>query len=277
MHVHRIAIKNFRLLEDVELYLEQQTTLLVGRNNSGKTSFIELFRRFLSEHPPTFSLEDFSLCVHESFWNAYKKKQDGENDVDVSQALPAIEVRFEIDYSDDLTNFGSLTTFMIDLDETSTTAVVNIRYQLREGRLGKLFENLEFDSTQSEDAQKTTFFREIKTRISKHFHCSLMAISPVDPTNKKSVDWSKLTTLIQSGFIHAQRGLDDITDRDRNTLGRILETLFNAAILESAERDDRSTAQEIDEIVRGIQKTIDDSFSTQLTNLVPSLSPLVTS
>jgi len=37
MHIHKVTVRNFRLLTDVALVLEDQTTLVVGRNNSGKT------------------------------------------------------------------------------------------------------------------------------------------------------------------------------------------------------------------------------------------------
>lgn len=37
MRVQKIDIKNFRLLQDVSLFLEERTTVIVGRNNSGKT------------------------------------------------------------------------------------------------------------------------------------------------------------------------------------------------------------------------------------------------
>lgn len=36
MRIHQVEIKNFRLLADAELVLEEQTTVIVGRNNSGK-------------------------------------------------------------------------------------------------------------------------------------------------------------------------------------------------------------------------------------------------
>ena len=38
MHIHKVTVRNFRLLADAELALETPTTLIVGRNNSGKTS-----------------------------------------------------------------------------------------------------------------------------------------------------------------------------------------------------------------------------------------------
>src|SRR3546814_13504539 len=70
MRIVRARIENFRLLRDVEVGFEQRTTLIVGRNNSGKTSIAELFRRLLSGGSLAFRLEDFSLGCHESFWQA---------------------------------------------------------------------------------------------------------------------------------------------------------------------------------------------------------------
>ena len=49
MNITSTKIKNFRLLSDVELALEKETTVIVGRNNSGKTSLTEVIRRFLQQ------------------------------------------------------------------------------------------------------------------------------------------------------------------------------------------------------------------------------------
>ena len=72
MKIRQISVNNFRLLEDVDLCLEEGTTVIVGRNNSGKTSLTELFRRLLEEKSPRFKLADFSLGVHEQFWQAFE-------------------------------------------------------------------------------------------------------------------------------------------------------------------------------------------------------------
>ena len=67
MRIKHVEIENFRLLRKVAIGLEERTTLIVGRNNSGKTSIAELFRRLLSERTLTFRLEDCSLGCHEGF------------------------------------------------------------------------------------------------------------------------------------------------------------------------------------------------------------------
>jgi predicted ATP-dependent endonuclease of OLD family len=83
MHVEKISVKNFRLLHDVDLMLEQQTTVIVGRNNSGKTSLTEVMRRLLTEGSPTFRLEDFSFCAHQCFWDAFISASSGVDEAEV--------------------------------------------------------------------------------------------------------------------------------------------------------------------------------------------------
>lgn len=51
MHIKRIEIKNFRLLKNVSIELEKDSTLIVGKNNSGKTSFMDLLENIISNKP----------------------------------------------------------------------------------------------------------------------------------------------------------------------------------------------------------------------------------
>jgi len=62
-----------RLLADVDMALEDQTTVVVGRNNSGKTSLSEVIRRFVAEPSPEFQIEDFSSASHDCFCTALKR------------------------------------------------------------------------------------------------------------------------------------------------------------------------------------------------------------
>ena len=97
MKIKGITVQNFRLLENVEICLEDDTTVIVGRNNSGKTSLTELFRRLLDERSLEFRLEDFSLETHERFWEALGLFHSGEEDDIVRQSLPTISVSLMIE------------------------------------------------------------------------------------------------------------------------------------------------------------------------------------
>lgn len=46
MKLNSITIKNFRALDDISLEIEDDLTLIVGKNNTGKTSVFEALNFF---------------------------------------------------------------------------------------------------------------------------------------------------------------------------------------------------------------------------------------
>ena len=62
MRIAHIEIANFRKLFSVRIELTDKTTLLVGANNSGKTSAIQALRRFLVKKGKGFRMQDFTLA-----------------------------------------------------------------------------------------------------------------------------------------------------------------------------------------------------------------------
>lgn len=62
MQIHHLEIANFRKLLAVRVDLAPSTTLLVGANNSGKSSAMLALRRFLVADSSTFRTLDITLC-----------------------------------------------------------------------------------------------------------------------------------------------------------------------------------------------------------------------
>jgi putative ATP-dependent endonuclease of OLD family len=75
---------------------------------------------------------------------------------------------------------------------------------------------------------------------------------------------------LQTGFINAQRGLDDEARRTSEVLSGILQNLFNNARLESANQEDRDIAKGLESAVQGIQTEIDGDFQKKLSSLLPA-------
>jgi len=261
MKITRISIKNFRLLEDVELCLEDGATVIVGRNNSGKTSLTELFRRLLAEKGPSFRLEDFSLGVHEQFWGAYELHESGKEEADIRQALPLILTTLNVEYGKD-EELGPLADFVIDLNDECTSAQINICYAVAPGKIDQMFADL--------DEDKTVFFKALKERIPKFFEATIEAQDPNDPTNQKSLWLANLRSVLQFAFINAQRALDDASTREKAVLGKIFEKLFTAASSETANTNDQATAAALKSAADRVQDQIDENFNEQLENLAPT-------
>lgn len=269
MRVHRVKIRNFRLLADVELVLEDQTTVVVGRNNSGKTSLSEVIRRFLIESNPIFQMEDFSSASYDGFCAALKAKGDGLADDEVRALIPSIELKIFFRYDPAQPQFGPLGDFVINLDLDCNEALVVSRYELRDGEIDALFEGQPIDKLTVET--RSSFFRALRERIPALFTTKVWAQDPKDSTNRKQMSKGALCSLLTTGFVNAQRGLDDNTSKETDVLAKILEELFTIAMSRTANADDRVIAAALTEAVQDIQQNIDEDFNVKLKTLIPTL------
>jgi predicted ATP-dependent endonuclease of OLD family len=269
MLIKRVEIENFRLLRDVSLGLEERTTLIVGRNNCGKTSIAEVFRRLLSDKSPSFRLEDFSLGCHEKFWTAFAAFRAGASRSDVTALLPVIRVTLDIAYEVDSPDLGPLSDCIIDLDPACNFARVVLTYGPKAIALDSLFVGLQAPTAEPA-GQRHEFFRLMKARLASTYEARLEAVDPNDPSNRKLLELKTLTTLIRGGFINAQRGLDDDTHRERDVLGKVVEVLFQSALTDPIDPEKRSTAEQLQVAVENIQKELHEGFNTGLTSLFPT-------
>ena len=272
MYLEKVSIKNFRLLKDVELALENNSTLIVGRNNSGKTSLSEIIRRFTSEKHASFQIQDFSVASYECFCEALAVKQNGQEDDVVRAALPGIELRLTFQYDSAQPQLGPLSEFVIDLDMECNEALVVMRYELRDGEIDKLFEGYVGEKLTKE--QRPQFFRELGERIPKLYIVTVWAEDPNDENNRKQSTQAAVRAVLKTGFINAKRGLDDETTKESDVLAKILEALFTNASLETANEQERIVAAELEDAVRTIQEDIDGDFRDKLKKLLPTLNAL---
>ena len=263
MQINKLVVKNFRLLQDVELCLHKETTVIVGRNNSGKTSLTELLRRLTRDDAPQFQLEDFSLAVHGAFWDAAQLKWSGASSQEVRAALPTIEVQLCVEYQKD-ESLGPLRHFIIDLNPDCTSTLINVSYELEDGKLDDLFGNI--------PPERLPFYKEIKERIPLHYELKVEAEDPNDASNRMPVKSSPLRSLLKFDFINAQRALDDTSRAERAVLGRVLEALFLSATKDDATPGDRDTAEKLKTAVSTVQDDLDTDFNKQLKKLIPAFT-----
>ncbi len=262
MYLSKVRVRNFRLLQAVELRLDEKTTVIVGRNNSGKTSLTELFRRLTRDESPRFRIEDFSLGVHEQFWKAFGMRRSGVAEKEIRDTLPKIDVELTMDYRESSSDLGPLSHFIIDLDVQCTEARINISYVLEDGKISALFDNM--------PQGRQAFFKELRERIPALYRVTVEAEDPKDPSNRKSVELRQLRSLLQFGYINAQRALDDSTRAEKAVIGKVLEALFLAATKEAADPSGRDTAEQLKAAVSTIQDSIDNDFNTKLLKLIPA-------
>lgn len=270
MYLRTIQVKNFRLLADASLDLSRTSTVVVGRNNSGKTSLGEIVRRLVeNEGRVDFRLEDFSTTSYEGFVEAFRKYNNGAAGADVRDTLPAIEMRLKFHYEVNEPALGALGQFIVDLNPECTEALVVLHYGLADGAVDSFFDGAPAGELNAEERKH--FFRLMRERVPKYYQARLWAEDPNDPGNRKDLDRSNLRALLKTTCISAQRGLDDVTSKENDILSKVLEDLFAIASRDGARDGDKDIVEALKSAVEDIQQGIEQRFSGELKRLLPTL------
>ncbi|TAU23504.1 ATP-dependent endonuclease [Rhizobium leguminosarum] len=271
MKLVNVQVEGFRLLENVGIAIEETATVVVGRNNSGKTSLTEVFDRFLGEQTGRFRLEDFAAAIRPKFLAAKALRAGGdEPPVKVLAELPVIALTLTFNYSPDTDDLGPLSPFVIDLEPSCTTAIARIEFSASLKTLGVLL-----DTPEPAEAEKATeeLFRHLREAIPNAYSIKISAIDPTDETNRRTFERAtELNNLISTGFVKAQRTLDVGKRGDTDVIGKLLNKLFKTANSITASSDDQHIAQGLKASVTDLEKSMQEDFDDRLKALLPALN-----
>lgn len=270
LRVSNVSVTNFRLLRKVDIALSEDTTVLVGRNNSGKTSLAEVLARFLQPAPLKLSLADFSSETYEQFRRSAELYLGNLEDA-AREALPAITLTVTIAYDPELPEFGPLSALIVDLDPDCHEAKVRFAYELKGGQLKDLFEGVSLDTDTRSAPTTETVLGVIGDRVPELFSRTITAVDPGDPLNKREITLDAVRKLITVDFLHAQRGLDDEKERPKDLIGRIFQSLFTAASNAENDSAQRKTAKELAKAIEGIESELGAQVQQMVQEVIPAL------
>lgn len=233
MRINNIVVKNYRKLYNISLDLDEPITLIVGRNNSGKTSLSELFYKFLGEKTASFSIHDFSFKCYDDYHKAlnyyreYNKlvAENEEEDIclnkleEAKNTIPSItlEVYLEYNVGDD-DHIGSFSELNLNLDETRRDISISCEYHIIEkekflkrineelNETYKIEDFLELNYTQFYRAEYFAFDKERKN------------------VERKLIRKDQISNAFILNLISAQRDLDDYSYDKK---GRIAKAMSN--------------------------------------------------
>ena len=124
MYIERIKVQNFRLLQDFSIDLQQNLSLVVGKNNSGKTSLLKVMDKFINGSESKFVFEDFSLSYHTELEKLFSDSEIDEADYKEPGIYMHMLVRYSTD--DDLEYISPL----VSLDEDNYYVCLQFSYSL---------------------------------------------------------------------------------------------------------------------------------------------------
>lgn len=220
MLISKIKIRNFRLLRDTTLDLKKDISLLIGKNNTGKTSFLVLLEHFFNSKSKKFQYNDFPLSTRNEINNI-----NADTNIDDLSIQLIIEIQYDED--DDL---EVLSDFMLDLDPDIKTVKILFECSIEKNLLLKKTEGIKEDKKVKFIEKNLNKF--LKTKIyafddSEYLECEDYFTEyrhKLIPKDLKSV-----TNLINIQIIHARRNVASSEDNNGKTpLATITTSHFNS-------------------------------------------------
>lgn len=128
MYLSKITVENFRLLKDFSIDLEENLSLIIGKNNSGKTSLLYLIHKILNwrEKGGCIHIDDFNLDFKKSLVEMITAEDEVRED---DYKENGVRLRLYIKYNDE-DNLSNVGLVMMDLDENNYYVVLGYDYVL---------------------------------------------------------------------------------------------------------------------------------------------------
>ncbi len=206
MKITEIKVKNYRLLKDFSIDLEDELSLVVGKNNCGKTSLLSVMDKFLNPSPTRlFSFNDFNLSFMDKLRGIIKA------DLSEDYIAEGIILKLCIDYTkgDNLANISKL---MMDLDPDNNKIILQFEYILTLNELNKIKKDFaEFSKQKKNKTKDLNFF--LKNNYQKYFQLLKKTVDPKNEENFIDLEKEKihLKNVINYKFIKANR---DVSNKD---------------------------------------------------------------
>lgn len=268
MQLTNIKIKNYRLLIDAELEIDENTTLIVGRNNTAKTSCIRCLGNVLKGR--TFCYDDYPIYKRNDLHTLLVKYMSKEITYDeLAKKLPIISIEFSVDYSneDSDDNLGALSPFIIDVEEDTTNAIICVHNQLMdESALWQLLEPYFYIEGKFVDSTKE--IKDICKKIfTKIFSQKIYAINPKNVEERQLKTQKELSTLFPFYEIPAERVLGEDGEQNNDSLGKLISSFFSV----KEEDLDSEVAQEVKRlrlIIDNANKDVQDTSDALLSSII---------
>ncbi len=232
MKIIKIEIENFRLLKNFSIDLEKELSLVIGKNNTGKTSILSVLDKFLNEKNK-FSYDDLNIDFKNELEGLIKSAV-------VPDKFPpkGIKLKIYIEYNetDDLSNVSRV---LMDLDPDNNNIVLGFEYTVSYDDFLKI--KADYAGFVANENAKNAKKNEYKQReLNDFFKQSLDAYFKIhkfsfefDTTTNKIIETNpidlisekiNLKDIINFKYISARR---DVTNKEKeNTLSKQTSSLY---------------------------------------------------
>ncbi|MEX6699339.1 AAA family ATPase [Peribacillus frigoritolerans] len=241
MYISNIKMRNFRLLNDTVLDLKKDLSLLIGRNNSGKTSFLVLFEKFYNNGG--FNYNDFSLSLR-------KKLNNINEDTDINEF--SIRMVLEIEYNEE-DNLEYLSEFILDLDPDVNT--VKIAFECAIDKKNLLKDLINIDKNDVENYIMKNINRYLQESIYVFENDKDLENDGRHKLIKKDINVVK--KIINFQIIHAKR---NVSSSEENKIGKKILSSLTTKYFNSKNKSSNDLFGDINKLIIKMDNSLDATY-----------------
>lgn len=253
MYLKNIEVKNFRLLKNFSLELKDNLSLVIGKNNCGKTSLITVMEKMINLSK--ISWDDINLQHQKEIYEQFKS-----DDIDAIDSIEAVTLILYIEYNEE-DSYAEIQKFMMDLDPDNNIIALEFISLITKDNLQRL--KIHIDEKKKNDFH--IFSKFMKKNFSKYFEIKRYSRRYDAKTGKLTgersddKDSKDIQKLIKISGIRADRPVSN--DESNHVLSILTEKYFNAfkATDNESENVFNDLEQEIEEADEKLKEIYNDN------------------
>jgi len=193
MRITKIEVKNYRLLKNFSIDLREDFSLVVGKNNTGKTSLVSILEKFVLKEGK-FSYNDFCIPLRDDFLELQKGTK-GSSDIKIT-----LDIFVEYGEADNLRNVP-----ILNLNPKENVFKLSFEYLLEKEESILLLKDYNKYIEQHEHTKDILYFLE--RNHAKYFKTTVRAVDPNDEEAFKTLRFDEVKKIINLQTINAKRGV----------------------------------------------------------------------
>lgn len=282
MLIKQIQVKNFRLLKDFTIDLQPELSLVVGKNNVGKTSLLIVIDKFLNggkERTKKFQYNDFNLDFQKEIEDMLEQPPLEKSDYETKGI--SLRIISEFFDTDSLDNIGN--KILTNLDDDNNFFAIGYDYQLdfdgytrlisdyqkakakfEETLQGEIPQRL-FDKREYMESNHHRFFKTIRKSV--HVEKDSMALDESRYIKLDGLQGFRLDDVINFEYISARRSVDN-KEVDHTLSGQTSE-------LYKAQEDSDENIEARENFITALKetdKTLTDIYSNIFDDIIKKIS-----
>lgn len=260
MKVTKINVQNYRLLKDFSLELKNDLSLIVGKNNCGKTSVLTVLEKILNRNSNfTLTWEDINLIHRKEIFEKIKRASDTPD----SELEPILGINLQIwiQYSEE-DSYQNIQPFMMDLNPDNNFIILEFTYTLPIQKLCDLNHQV---SDFIDDFSKFELF--MKKNMSKFFEMQVYSLGYNPSTQELTEEKSNLLEMKDVHKIIKVRGISasrEVSNKENNhSLSKMSNRFYK---LNNGEDIDNNANSLLQSAILKADETLTKAYSGDDTN-----------